>query len=113
MPINVTEEMRDRVIKIITDNPIIKRSVLVEVSGQKEWYIAGTLAELLADKAIFKQIKNGRAHYCMTDYAIANNVPARIVNGKESRAWVKVVCPEDLIPAQQRYVDSLFRVASH
>jgi len=110
MPIVVTEEMKNKVIKLITDNPIIKRTLLVDISGVKEWYVAGTIAELLAKKVIFKQIKDGRAHYCMMDYAIENNVPARIVGGKESRVWVKTICPEALIPAQQRLVDSLFQV---
>ena len=113
MPIKVNKEMRDKIIKLITDNPIIKRTVLIEISGEKEWFVSGVASELLADKTIFKQVKNGRAHYCMMDYAIANNVPARIVNGKESKAWVKVIPEEALIPAQQRMVDKLFQVASH
>tara|TARA_R110002020_G_C15857417_1_gene736772 strand:+ start:124 stop:462 length:339 start_codon:yes stop_codon:yes gene_type:complete len=111
MPIKVNKEMRDKLIKLITDNPIIKRNILVDISGVKEWYVGGTLSELMADKTIFKQVKNGRAHYCMMDYAIANNVPARIVDGKESKAWVKVICPEAQIPAQQRMVDKYFQVA--
>jgi len=111
MPINVTEEMRQKVIGLITDNPIIKRTHLIEISGQKEWYIAGTLSELMNDKIIFKQVKDGRAHYCMMDYAIANSVPSRIVKGKEGKPYVQPNAKDVSLLSSQLMFNSLFQVA--
>ena len=111
MPVNVTKEMRDKISTIITDHPLIKRTELIVRADVKEWYIAGTVAALLEDQVIFKQIRNGHAYYCSMSYAIDNGIPTRIVNGKKSKVYVQPNAKDVSLLASQKYLDSLFQVA--
>tara|TARA_R110002020_G_C16295509_1_gene772763 strand:- start:2891 stop:3229 length:339 start_codon:yes stop_codon:yes gene_type:complete len=111
MPVNVTKEMRDKISTIITDHPLIKRTELIIRADVKEWYVAGTVAALLEDQVIFKQVRNGAAYYCSMSYAIDNGIPTRIVNNKASKPYTQPNAKDVSLLASQLKFNQLFQAS--
>jgi len=110
MPVKVSEEMREKVFKIISDNPGIKRDDVIKLSGMKLWYVSAALGELQDTGDIFRQTKMGKAYYFTMEYAKANKTPKNITAKKRDSSYVPPARDVPMLE-NQRYLDSLFQVA--